>query len=1744
MYRFLPPILTWFAVMALPLGAQGTRALGDLDQDGVATVRDIALIAGHFNGTATLNELQRQYADVNKDGAINDADMDELVKVILGTRTPETLPLAGIRSVSPAAGEGDVAVTRETVVNFTIPLAAGTTLDTTKFRAEFGGKKILSRVELSSDRKKATLFYLEPLPSNARIRGELETAGLSDLLGRPVDGDGDGQAGGVFRFSFDTLSITPVATTAIVGRVIASERATGGLETPLAGVTVTVDGAEQTLRAVTDAQGNFMLNPCPAGTFFVKIDGRTSPLSSWPGGDYYPEVGKKWHALAGRTDNLAGGISDTVRGTIYLPLIRDDTLKPVSSSQTTMIRFPAEVLAANPALAGTEIQVPANSLFSDSGVRGGKVGIAPVAPDRLPSPLPPGLNLPMVITIQTDGATNFDRPVPVSFPNLPDPVTGEKLPPGAKSALWSFNHDIGEWTIAGPMTVSEDGLSVRSDPGTGVRQPGWHGQRPAGPVEIEPPVDAPPPPDFCDNPPPPAGNNAYKLQFNCLREKICALRNANPQDQPRFPEFLMQEMSNSGYQSMRQTIQYNSWGDLVPRFEDTFAELWYRGNWHFEYELRPGFEAYAEKVFSSPNWQEEVSRWRREHNQFLNGIVNPCIEEVFNDFGEFGLDNATVHQLGLGVDDQARSLREEIIEKHLKRRGFQDPAQPQPLAKAPRVPRDLSFFELQCSKNPSELKVGEEFEIKIMVRGTGDTFNPNEGDFLISPNFYSVRFVGNSIFVTPVRLPFKASAGNSADTLLFYNPLGFGVLNLQISDVDSDQDGLADGYEKSYKLDPLVAKSWDVDSDHDGIGDMDELFMRMNPFKYDSDEDGITDLDELHKFGLGAALNPTLPFLPHAKGRYLIALRDVQTGVVQLREVYNRPAIFILPPNASYDVYSWSLEDFRFVKMEFGTGSWFDPKLLRMIQSEATYFDSDLDGLPDLLEQLLGLEIDNADTDDDGITDRDELLYGSYFKKVSEAFPGIVAGSPTVSAAFNIAASNNLACVAMGQTGVSIFNVASGLNPTRILDVDTPGNAVAVACAGTYVCVADDQAGLAIIDVGDPANIRLARQIAFGASATAVASDGITAYVGTGNGRVVAVDLASGLILSNLPTGGSAVEDMCLAGDMLYLLDASTLRVFNSANGVPQAAGSIGVSLQRGNMSLKFRLFCDGKTAYCTHSRGYEIVNVENPAALQLVRSHSDNQFGWKQMVANGSGLGIAVSSPNSTPDGPHDIDLYNVGADGRQTNFITTIVTPGLARAVSLYNGFAYVADSEAGLQVINYLAFDSQGQPPSISLSSNFNLAGGTAEEGKRMRLSAAVADDVQVRNVEFYVNGKLTATDGNYPFECAFLTPALNEGSGTFTVRAKATDTGGNFTWTDEITLTLTPDATPPVIVSHSPSVNSLVGAIGEAWVKFNEPMSAASLAGGITVNGASGTSVSYRESTNTAFITFASPLSPGAYQLKIATSVRDAAGNALASPVTVPFRVFALTDNDADGLADDWESLLGLNSGVADSDGNGIRDGDEDADGDGLTNGLEILAGTNPSLADTDGDGLPDGLEDSDLDGLTDGRELVLGTDRFRPDTDDDGWTDEAEVTAGSNPLDSRSRPYPFLIQPTELTALHIGRAGQGLLTTVASRPAVTAAKLAAGGSSGGLIRATPDVTAVRLGGAESALAAGGTLRATPDITVLRFGSAGSGSSSGPAVGQGVILAIPPVTVSRPFDAWFAGSGAVLQAQPPIRAQRQP
>jgi hypothetical protein len=1505
-----------------PLPAQVPSTLGDLDQDGVATVRDIAVIAGHFNGTTVLSESQRQFADVNRDGAINDADMDELVKEILGTREPETLPLATIRSTSPASGEGDVSVTRETIVHFTVPLSPSATLDTSKFNAEFGGKKILSRVDIASDRKKATLFYLEPLPSNARVQLTLDGGGLTDLLNRPFDADGDGLPGGTWTGSFDTLSISPVQATAIVGRVFASQRGTGGGEIPLVGVTISVDGAEQTLRTTTDAQGNFSLSPCPAGSFFVQVDGRTSPQSSYPNGSYYPFVGKRWEAEAGHTDNLCGNSQDAVRGTVYLPLIISGTMNPTSPTQDTKVEFPASVLTANPFLSGTHIDVPANSLFADTGVRGGRVGIAPVAPDRLPSPLPPGLNFPLVITIQTDGASNFDRPVPVSFPNLPDPITGEILPPGAKSALWSFNHDIGDWEIGGPMTVTEDGLFVKTDAGIGVIQPGWHAVQPGSQSDVDPPSEP-----SCESAREDywkAVNSAGKLLHDtalAANSVVGFFRRSNP-----VINFLSKYDISLKWVACIQASSLLS--KECAKLGLEFLDLIFDG-----VQLNPAYFIIAREaklLIAIVDTSLDIDEYRENSLQF---------EKALNDYKAAVLRCKESGHIPPASADQIDKGIEEV-----KKIGPPPPKNTEDVEKAKEAAEDLD-------------------------KGF-DKANDNKDD--------SAKLIQNTTSE---------------------NPSG-GLSPAEIDQIAENARIIGNAQEELYKLRDLPDR---LIAHHQSF---ERVIGQLRPPPPPS-------------FG-GGSVNGFIGINPQALQplHYLLV-----NGVFEERFklARGRSMTRILAPETSYRIWVYDAARNMITSAPFfsppnGSRRIMPPSVLLADRGP----DADGDGLSADAERIIGTAPGNPDTDGDGINDGTEVRQGTNPLDGLVVTTGVIASAPTKGPAEDVCALNNIAVTANGTAGITLFNVLNGLNPVRLQEIDTPGNAKAVACNGDRIVVADHSAGLAIIGLSVTGGAWPFMQVRLGAACSAVALMGPIACVGTEDGKVIGVDTRTGTVTWKLNLGGGTVQDLTVAGDNLYALRIGRVDAISLTAGVGIRKGS--AALPGGWGGFRLRLAQGDGLLYAGHANGWDILDIATDPDLPTSRGRTTGQAGLKQLAPTGSGPAVAAASGITTA-GPQ-VNLYELGSNGTGGTFLATFVTPGSAEALSIYNGLAYVADGSRGLQVINYRNYDRLGQAPGIVLNSNFDLASGLAEEGALMRLTARVIDDVQVRNVEFYVDGSLVTVDGNFPFEHRFVTPSIAAGRTSFSISARATDTGGNSTWTDEFVLNLVADATPPQVTGFQPPNGALVSATLALAVGFSEPMDVASLSsGGLGLVSAGpdgvlgnaddipvgGLGADFALETLTAYLTPSVPLAPGRYRLNAAAPAADAAGNAMTSSASSSFRIASPLDTDGDGLPDDWEVVLGLNPGLADSNGNGIPDGAEDYDNDGLRNSWEIILNRDPRLRDSDGNGIDDGKEDLDNDGLKDPQELLLGTNPGNPDTDGDGFDDSSEVAGGTDPLSPGSRP---------------------------------------------------------------------------------------------------------------------------------------
>ena len=160
-----------------------------------------------------------------------------------------------------------------------------------------------------------------------------------------------------------------------------------------------------------------------------------------------------------------------------------------------------------------------------------------------------------------------------------------------------------------------------------------------------------------------------------------------------------------------------------------------------------------------------------------------------------------------------------------------------------------------------------------------------------------------------------------------------------------------------------------------------------------------------------------------------------------------------------------------------------------------------------------------------------------------------------------------------------------------------------------------------------------------------------------------------------------------------------------------------------------------------------------------------------------------------------------------------------------------------------------------------------------------------------------------------------------------------------------------------------------------------------------------------------------------------------------------------DTDGDGLTNQREAEVGTDPANADSDADGLMDGEEalqvrtnplvpDTDGDGLRDGDEVRLRTDPLNVDSDGDNSRDGDEvrigtnplnrDSDNDGLQDGSEVGPCPNPLNPDSDQDGLVDGRDQNPcnSSNPaltptatlVPPPSATLPPVINPTQTPSL--------------------------------------------------------------------------------------------------------------------------
>jgi hypothetical protein len=1415
------------------------RDAADVDDDGATNVTDAIRILGFlFRGTVppappTPRGARYSHADCGADSG---------VRLGCADFPPCASNLVSVLETSPAAGESAVGVQRDAAVYFDGPVAPASTGDAEDAVVLLAaGERLAGTVRFSSTGRFVTFSPDAGLPPSMEIRLVVDGGLLVDGSGRLVDADGDGQPGGRAVVDFRTVALARVPGTAVSGTIRDSYS-----QAPIEAVEIRIDGLPDGPHAVTDRNGFFRLQDTPAPELFVVIDGARAVNA--PPGTVYPTLGKPFHSVPGVEVPL---VMNGRPFDIYLPPMALGDLQELDPVQGGSIGFgPAGLDRLREMLPGIDpeawsslrVEVPAGSaLAADGNVAAPTAGVViPVNPRFLPAPLPPNIDVPLVVSVQLLGAERFDVPAPMTFPNLEGLAEGEPL------VLMSFDHQAGRWSVVGSGSVARDQgtgrLVVASDPGSGIRAPGWHlfarlarvlGQAFVAFLCIFPNLDA--------------GLDAAGLEYAAAFSKLNSI--ISFLDVPPWiifgPEGLaLDQALNVG--NFATAVLAEVFDSCVPDPRNCTISN------------PTAFSLYSSFVTFILGLDPR-----------LDTLVANQLAEAFLAFTNANISAQAakdlLNQAHVAWDEYRRALLECIEELRRRRQGGGAGADPIDERVDALEARTVAALEeaIAIYRNTAELMTS----LIDLARILG--FLP-KGQGIDDPE--TIETILGLLDRLRGALEFFASRGYSS-------PDAAASVQARVLR-EVRREGIEIFAELSEPAPPSAGAYY--------------AFLRRDGPLVDAAE------------GQAAGVDPDDRVVARGRtdreGRWTVTLRpETEYGLV----VYD--------PHTNG---TW--EDV------FRTGRSRDTVRLTAFPVVQRVEDSDADGLSDAAEAAVGTRVDLPDTDSDGIGDLAEVSQGLDPLGGRLLPTGIVATLPLrgqaveVELTASIAREGLTAYVATGSQGLAIVDVSTFSAPVLqgrfVLPSGSRSEDVAADARLQLAALAAGEAGLYVLDVRDPLAPRLAYHLDVVAQRLE-AHDGVL-FVASGAG-LIALSFASGAEIDAVLPSHEDIVDLSRDGQTLFSMDRGrVIRAFDVSGIVIQERGSVALPHGGG------RIFAGGGVVYAAAEPGYSrggfsTVDASDPDAL-VVCSDSDvvspRVAPGRVIVANGSGKGVLIGSPNAVPGNflevvdlsrCEDTDVSLPAGQGGILFPEARVELPGSARSVAISGGLAFVADGSAGLHVVNFLPFDVRAEAPRFRTLPAIEdvhpeIPGIQVVTGSRVSVSADLLDDVQVSEVDLRVDGRLEARDASFPFDLSFQAFGGDAGSRTLQVEITAIDTGRNIA-SVTIEVELVPDNIPPRLVSSDPPDGGLRGeGLSRVGLQFSEPLDAAAIETSaftlVAEDGSENAATGLTTARDDSYLELDfAPLAPGSYELRVAANeVSDRAGNPLAEDgVLVSFTVVQTT-----------------------------------------------------------------------------------------------------------------------------------------------------------------------------------------------------------------------------------------------------------
>lgn len=568
---------------------------------------------------------------------------------------------------------------------------------------------------------------------------------------------------------------------------------------------------------------------------------------------------------------------------------------------------------------------------------------------------------------------------------------------------------------------------------------------------------------------------------------------------------------------------------------------------------------------------------------------------------------------------------------------------------------------------------------------------------------------------------------------------GLFAMQLTLTTVDTDGDGIPDAWEVAHGLNPNSPTDAFEDPDRDDLSNLDEFRNGTDPRKADSDGDGLPD-------GLEVAESTS----PLDSSSY-----DLSQALASISAA---PANFTLSVSSllleatQQLVVTGTLKDLKGTQIDLTTGR------------GTTYSSSNLSICS--FGSTPGL-VFGGSPGSCVITVRQGPLSATVPGTVKAFTPGEV-GTLSVPGSVAVDVGGAFAYVAAGTNGLVVVDVTDRTKPQTRSTLAGLGNAQGVRVYGQYVFIADSIGFLRVVDVSNPGAPQMVAAIPVPGQPVHVAARDNLAVVAAQMGGLTLFDVTNPaiptlLVTRTVPGAALGVDVDRQRGLAAVAMGTAGLQLVDISNPVaPTLLGRLGGGdVRRVLLRYPAALLSDVQ-------RSVTAVNITNPNQPVITASTPANLGGAPVDLAAFASLAItadisfgrAIPVLNvSNPLLPQSVAFWTPGS-------------AGFGSSIAMDVSFGYVI-FPGTLRIYQYQNIsDTAGVPPAVAIVAP--VGGSTVVENEVVTAKALATDDVFVAGVNFVSNGVLASSQTSPPYQATFTAPA---GVSGFDITATAVDLGGN-------------------------------------------------------------------------------------------------------------------------------------------------------------------------------------------------------------------------------------------------------------------------------------------------------------------------------------------------------------------------------